>query len=755
MPHALSDSFVAALASLAVLAACVLSGRAILSAATGRTPAASLCFVAGAAFAAVVRWVLFLAGVTVFPTLLTAGLCALTAALCVLAARQGWRTLFPEDWRDLATLAATYGVTAFCVFLSLSRIPDGNLPLYTLGNNDLFYFLAVSNALSAPLEVVSGFPIDYARELNQDVFGVFALFSFLADLFKHNTSAAPVYLGVAAGAYFIALGDLLRGFRASIFLAAALAALFFSTFLFYFISGHFFAGQMLSWSVLLALTALFVNGEESRKTHFAASFCIYAFLLFYYPSFALPLMCVHAFLIVYRQFLLLERFGLVLSWRFIRASAFDLAAFIIAPAALVLLLFYHRAGFALGMVSSQAGGSQGWPLPLLSPAALLGLPGQITQAFFGSKVQKLAAYALLIAGFGTIAVRLYLKRRDAGTPPCTLCALYAMLLCMYAAYYALAGDGYKHWKLATFLLLPLSFVPLLCVSLLAARKYQAFFSPLAACLSLALALANLSTTHFTGSPKSAAIDQPQFFSNGYLALKRVNADASVTGICLKLDSFSGSMLALDLLKSKRVYNVNASYFESTPSDRLPSGDSVRYLSNAHCISPSASTTLLGGIFALSTGAFAEGKGEVVLGQTYPVRSSDVAGLCFALDGFKYNEVGAWQIVPAASLDFKLPNAASGCRVTLAASGFTTTSHDPIVMEVSLNGHFLTTWTLAGITLDSQVGIALPSVLLRQGENRLTFSARNSYRPDMLLGGIADDTFYSLILKSVRFDAAGN
>jgi hypothetical protein len=752
--HALSDSLAAALASLAVLTACILVGRALLTAATGRAPAASLCFIAGAAFAAVARWGLFLAGVTVSPNLLAAGLCALAAALCALASRQGWRPFFPQGWRDLGPLAATFGVTAFCVFLYLHRIPDGNLPLYTLGNNDLFYFLTVSNALFTPLEVVSGFPVEYARELNQDVFGVFALFGYLAGFFKHNVSAAPAYLGVAAGAYFIALLDVLRAMRAGIPLAASLAALFFSTFLFYFISGHFFAGQMLSWSVLLALAALFAGGEDCRKTHFAASFCIYAFLLFYYPSFALPLMCAHAFLIAFRRLMMLERLAQAFSGRFILECAVDLLAFLTAPAALALLIFFHRAGFALGMVSSQAGGSQGWALPLLSPGALLGLPGHITQAFFESKGQKLAAYALLMAGFGTISVRMCLGRRDAKTPLCTLSALYAMLLCMYAAYYALAGDGYKHWKLATFVLFPLSFVPLLCLSRLAALKRPALFAPLAACLSLALALANLSTTHFSGLTRSAAIDQPSFFSGGYLALERVNADAGVTGICLKLDSFPGAMLALNQLKSKPVYSVDQTYFASTPPDRLPSGDGVRYLSNGRCLAPSNSAELLGDVFALSAGAFAEQR-AVRLGKPYPVTAQGLKNLCFSLGGFIYNEVGAWQAAPAAFLDFELPGAARASTVTLAGSAFTTERHDPIVVDVALNGHFLTAWTLAGIALDSEITVALPSALLRPGENRLTFTARNSYRPDMLLAGMAGDTFYSLILKNVRFDAAGN
>jgi hypothetical protein len=115
-------------------------------------------------------------------------------------------------------------------------------------------------------------------------------------------------------------------------------------------------------------------------------------------------------------------------------------------------------------------GVAGWPLDLISPLAVVGVPGTMADhslcaACFGIEIRGPAGRIWAMAGFVAIALGLaglYFGRFRHRTPPAsrTLAGLAGGAFLAYCAYFLLLGPSYQQWKFASYTALPLGFVVL-------------------------------------------------------------------------------------------------------------------------------------------------------------------------------------------------------------------------------------------------------------------------------------------------------
>ena len=114
------------------------------------------------------------------------------------------------------------------------------------------------------------------------------------------------------------------------------------------------------------------------------------------------------------------------------------------------------------VLSLSQPGVAGWPLDIISPLAVLGLPGVLTD---GGQVDSPAGRAWAFVIFCTVAAVLglvYFGRFRQRTTPAqrTFAGLAGASFISYCAYFVVVGQSYQQWKLASYSVLPLSFVVL-------------------------------------------------------------------------------------------------------------------------------------------------------------------------------------------------------------------------------------------------------------------------------------------------------
>ena len=349
--------------------------------------------------------------------------------------------------------AAFYTIAYICV---MPPVLSGHLPIATIENRDILNYINIGDYLQhrGPSNI-AGLSLSRMHESIPAVFPALqAMAAFLGgDIMQ---AAMPTLLGVVALIGVVVAAITQTAFALPRSVSIAIAAVMISGPLFRYTSGNFFLSQLMGELVvllLLAKTLEFVGDNRPKGwTAVATSFAPHYILIYYlYPVLLVIAAALQAFLAAGAWALrgdearARESMGAtVVQW------GVGLASCLIAVAAVDPRHFQEMLGLALELSKIQAG----WPLSLISPTAMLGLPGDL-QVAITDQIASTVAFLAVSAGIGYC----YLVR-GMGRGPVAGRVLFLISVLAFAGYFAyfyLTGASYQQWKLATYLPLLMSF----------------------------------------------------------------------------------------------------------------------------------------------------------------------------------------------------------------------------------------------------------------------------------------------------------
>jgi hypothetical protein len=247
--------------------------------------------------------------------------------------------------------------------------------------------------------------------------------------------------------------------------ALAIACILVSGAFFRYVAGAYFLSTLMSTPILLYLlwTTVSIRPPRLLDVELAIRFgSAYVLLLFMYPFLLFMALAVQAAAIVLMLVAEAQSGDRGWpAWREAGRNAGRTTCTVLLPLGLLTLCFFPRLAWSIDMVRdlSQAG-IAGWPLDIISPLALLGLPGVTTGHV---QVQNPAYRVWAVAAFCAVALGLgflyFWRFRERTTPAQrTLAGLAGGAYLLYCAYFAYLGPSYQQWKFASYSVLPLSFV---------------------------------------------------------------------------------------------------------------------------------------------------------------------------------------------------------------------------------------------------------------------------------------------------------
>ena len=256
-------------------------------------------------------------------------------------------------------------------------------------------------------------------------------------------------------------------FRMSVASAMVVGGIFISGPFFRYMATAYFLSTLMSLPILLYLlwTTVVFRPQRWLDAPLAVRFgSAYVLLLFIYPFlFFVALAAQMAAVALTFGADLQPGEAIRSSWRDAGRNTGRTLCAILAPLGMLALVLRQRLEWALDMVLSLSQpGVAGWPLDIISPLAVLGLPGVLTD---GGQVDSPAGRAWAFVIFCTVAAVLglvYFGRFRQRTTPAqrTFAGLAGASFISYCAYFVVVGQSYQQWKLASYSVLPLSFVVL-------------------------------------------------------------------------------------------------------------------------------------------------------------------------------------------------------------------------------------------------------------------------------------------------------
>ncbi|MCL4849684.1 MAG: hypothetical protein KJ066_24295 [Acidobacteria bacterium] len=471
--------------------------------------------------------------------------------------------------REAVGWAATFVLLyALAYALTIPPTTDDYLPFAWIGNVDLLTYLRYSRHL-LHLEPSNVVGFDYLDYVYLQTPAVFSLLGGLSLFFGSDPmrAAMPAQFALTALIGLLAARVSRTVFGVSQPAAAGIACILISGPFFRYVAGNYFLSTLMSMPALLYLlwaTVASRGALASLAVRFASA---YVLLLLVYPFLffaGLAAQCGAVILMLAAGLQGRRPTGSL--WREeARRLRLHVGAIVLALTALAIGL-WERVWWSAEMVwTLSEPGSAGWPLDVISPFALLGLPGGMAH---GTQVVGPVQRALAIGVYGAVAAALGLAyfwrwRRQTTVAQQALAGLAVSALLSYCAFFALVGPSYQQWKFASYSVLPLSFVVwagglrllLRSDALSNARGRRVAEALLLAC-GAGLVGGNL-LAHSVSDPDL------QRFPGTYRNLAMVDALPSFHHMSLQMNDWPHdhpTRLALYFLPSKRVH-VASSIFE--------------------------------------------------------------------------------------------------------------------------------------------------------------------------------------------------
>jgi hypothetical protein len=575
LQHALSLVYgvVACLAAFAVFYA---GGLALLPRKPGGDgPGAidGLPAVVSASLYAVLCWFGIGNGVALTP--LMAGYLACIAALVALRRRH---VLAQLQARHMFSRSTQGWALAFALFYGLCyaflapSVTGEYLPLKLIANHDLYWYITHTRFLQdLGRDNVDGFSflgIPYKQTP-----AVFYLLGMLSALFRLDPLAAcmPALFGFASLIALLAARMSRIVFGVSRAWAVAIGAILVCGPFFRYVLGSYYLSTMMALPVFLHLIWLTASDRSDRRLidpwlwlrftpHYALLLLLYPVLFFSAAAAQVAVVALNAF----------AQWQSAPSWRTFAAREGRIAARIVAGMAVSFgllagamrdyLLWTWRMARELSVKNAA-----GWPVNVISPFALFGVPGPVDQNLLKTPVEE----GVSLAGFVVIAAVLlavYFWRDRATTTRFerTLVGVAAGTLVAYVLYYQRTGYSYQQWKFASYFPWPWTFVTLAAtarlmrpwagLTRLVPMRARRLAAPVAAILFVG---GNL-VTHELTDPGTVQL-------NG--AIRNLAAIDRLSGfrdVSVDMDQLGPTMMAPYFIRTKTLHMVNPSYYQHTP-----------------------------------------------------------------------------------------------------------------------------------------------------------------------------------------------
>ena len=478
--------------------------------------------------------------------------------------------------RHLTAGFITYYLAAY--LFTLPPATADYLPVAWLGNIDLMTYIRYTRYLLAlgPSNL-DGF--SYFNFVLHQTPGLFFLLGGLSLMFEQDPLSATMPIQFALVAM---MGTLVAAVSRAVFklssgAALVIGAIFISGPFFRYVTANYFLSTLLATPVVLYLlwTTVEMRARRALDIPIAIRFAAaYVLLLFIYPFLLLAGMGLQIGAVALMLVAELQRAAGV-SPRALVLSASRTLTTAAASFTAIAVCFWARLMWSLEMIIGLSEkGVAGWPLDLVSPAAMFAVPGASSDA-----IQVAAAsHAYAFAAFGAVAAVLvavyFWWMRHRTTPAeAAFAGLLAGTVLLYCAYYSLLGPSYQQWKFASYSALPLSFVlfaaatSLLINVGLAGRKWpllsavdRKLAGALPAFVAVALIAGNI-TAHTALDPRLRRV------SGLYRDISEIDALPQFREITVSMQDEHDPLptwLALYYLPNKKVHVVSSKFKPSEP-----------------------------------------------------------------------------------------------------------------------------------------------------------------------------------------------
>ena len=500
------------------------------------------------------------------PKLLFAQICVTTTllffrrpVLVALAHRATLRTV----WNWLGLFALFYAVS-YCFVMPPAS--SDFLPLVTAGNNDIFnyinctrflQFLGQSNLAGYSFRTpFGGSGVGAYDQVPAVYFAIYAISAFFGA--ETMRAAMPTMFG-AVGLVGCAIVLLVKlAFNLPKAVCVALALILISGPFFRYNVGHYFLAQIQGIAVVLLMLAETARLLRTRftgqlSTTFIRFLPFQVVLCFTYPVLSVIGLALQSGLVLFSRLLNSNSLS---SAGFVDAAKIAMSwtiGLVCALAAAWLSDPWH--GFLnlrnLAMLTNV--GVHGWPLDLISPLAILGLPPiQISNRIAQIVVVAICSMLLLLVG---LVLRRRAKRAAIGQAFFVLAYLSSLL---YFAFFFWVGPTYQQWKLAAYLPLTLSFAFSASLArIVLAERTDPIRTRLASrtipaiCIS-AVAI-NLVFRFYAERP-------PQTFTADYASLRELDTLPGAESVSVDMVSMPATFLSAYYIRNKTLHLVSPSYY---------------------------------------------------------------------------------------------------------------------------------------------------------------------------------------------------
>jgi hypothetical protein len=469
-------------------------------------------------------------------------------------------------WPTAGWVLAFIGFYVLVYILITPPVDARFLPIAWLGNIDVMTYVRYTQhvLLARPWNVAD---IDYLDYVYQQTPAVFFLHGAESLLFRQNAleAAMPTLLACAA-CLGVVIGRATRQvFALSRGAAVVVSAVLLASPFFRYIAAEFYLSTLMSLPLVVYAVWQTATASTSRWFDTGAmvrNAAVYVLLLYLYSP--LLLIAVGAQLAT----------GVLLGVaratsdahadvRAVAGTALRHAAGVLMPFAVVIVVLIERVRWSLNELGALSRpGVAGWPMAIISPFAILGIPGNVGEVAcsdcFGS--HSVAITVLVLGGLGALLLALFWVGRRRFTPAeRALVATAGGAMLAYPAYYLLAGPSYQQWKFASYTAMPFSFIVTAVAARLAVGSARNI-RRVAAATGAALVAGNL-LIH-------AQSDPPYMRLSGDLRnLSAIDADRSFSDVTIRMSESTGvypTWIATYFLPSKRVHIVSDAFRPSEP-----------------------------------------------------------------------------------------------------------------------------------------------------------------------------------------------
>lgn len=536
------------------------------------------------------------------PTLLGALACLAAILFTYRMVRDGLATVIADS--QLASLFSKRAVV-FGLFYALAYVfmtPPGSssqLPI-VVGNHDILNYINVGDYLQrlGPSNIAG---IRLASSLSYEATpAVYPALQATAALLDGDImrAALPTMLGVVALTGFAIASITQAAFALSRSTTYALAAIVISGPLFRYTSANFFLSQIMGSLVLLLFlgkTIEFLRLSSPKSwTAIAVSFAPHYILIFYlYPVFLVIAAGLQTMLVAGSYYLPAALGGdhahesgrtkTIVQW------GAGVVTCIVVVAAVDPMHFQQLASWVLFLSNVK---EVGWPMSFISPAAIMGLPGDLQVTTRAAQVASTIAF--LVVTF--VIAYLYLVRGIGRTSVTggVLFLLAGFSFAIYAAYFYLTGTSYQQWKLATYLPLLMSFAWW-------APWIRVIRTKVKSKMVVALATQLLCALLIIGNLLSYALRElpMRTFSASYANLRALDMMGAWTELYVRMSSYASTFFPVYFVRHKTLHLLSESYY---PREQIAlanvSPTQPLFVEGDACTSETAGSTTVVGVGCL-------------------------------------------------------------------------------------------------------------------------------------------------------------